>query len=84
MLTAEQIHQNWETFQSQIKELFPSRADALAKLYDDLGERMALAPASSISHFHNAFEGGYVDHILRVMEFADMLYDVYEKAVSFL
>ena len=46
MLTAEQIHQNWETFQSQIKDLFPGRANALAKLYDDLGERMALAPAS--------------------------------------
>ena len=80
MLTAEQIHDNWKIFQSEIKDLFPGRADALAKLYDDLGERMALAPASSISHFHNAFEGGYVDHILRVMEFANMLYDVYEKA----
>ena len=82
MLTAEQIHQNWETFQSQIKDLFPGRANSLAKLYDDLGERMALAPASSISHFHNAFAGGYVDHVLRVMDCAEALHSTWSSMGS--
>ena len=36
---------------------------------------MMFAPASSREHFHNCFAGGYVDHILRVMDCAFDLYN---------
>jgi hypothetical protein len=56
---------------------FPTRKDALNKMYDDLEERMVFMPASSMEHFHNAFAGGYVDHILRVMDCALTLHNTW-------
>ena len=32
-----------------------------------LEEKLVLAPASGKSHFHNAFPGGYIDHVNRVV-----------------
>ena len=40
------------------------------ELQDLLGLDLMKAPASTALHLHNAFEGGLVDHILRVMKFA--------------
>jgi hypothetical protein len=66
-LTAEQISRNWEKLLTIIeKKITGERKDKLLQLYKKLEERMILAPASSKEHFHNAFPGGYVDHIIRV------------------
>jgi hypothetical protein len=35
-----------------------------------LGEDFIKAPASSMSDYHNAFEGGLIDHLLRVANYA--------------
>lgn len=35
-----------------------------------LGEAFIKAPASSMTEYHNAFEGGLVDHLLRVASYA--------------
>jgi hypothetical protein len=40
------------------------------ELMSFLGEAFIKAPASSISSFHNAFEGGLIDHLLRVAAYA--------------
>jgi hypothetical protein len=40
------------------------------ELQDLLGVDFMKAPASTMLKLHNAFEGGLVDHILRVMKFA--------------
>jgi hypothetical protein len=68
MLTAEKIKSNWEQFRTEIDEWFPTRKLQLHKLYDEFEDRIVLMPASSVAHYHNAFAGGYVDHILRVMD----------------
>lgn len=74
-LSAEKIKTNYETFRERINKLFPKRSELLNKLYDDLGEdRIMFSPASSIEHYHNAFPGGYVDHVLRVMDFCAIQY----------
>lgn len=74
-LSAEKIKSNYTTFRERINKLFPTRKDKLNKLYDDLGlERLMFSPASSIDHYHNAIPGGYVDHVLRVMDFAALEY----------
>jgi hypothetical protein len=79
-LTAAQIKQNWETYRSKVNEMFPTRKDALNKMYDEYEDRMALMPASSIAHFHNAFAGGYVAHILNVMRCARLQYNLWKDA----
>ena len=79
MLEAEKIKSNWEEYRNRVNELFPSRRDALNKMYDEFENRMAMMPASSMAHFHNAFAGGYVDHILRVMDCADKLHTAWSE-----
>ena len=74
MLEAEKIKDNWERYREIVNTSFPTRKDALNRMYDDLEDRMVFMPASSMEHFHNAFAGGYVDHILRVMECAEALH----------
>ena len=78
MLSAEKIKQNLDDFYHKIGKLFPTRKDNIIAMYKDLGEeRLAFAPASSFNYFHNAFPGGYVDHILRVMEFSYKMYSTW-------
>ena len=79
-LTEEQIAQNWERLLTEIKNNFNGeRKDNLLKLYNDFAEQMMMAPASGIEHFHNCFIGGYVDHVLRVMNCADRLWIQWEE-----
>ena len=79
-LTAEQIVQNWERLIDVIKiEFTGERQEKLKAMYEDMEERMSLQPASSFNHFHNAFEGGYVDHVLRVIECAQEVYDLWTR-----
>lgn len=77
MLDAQKIKTNWERYRNLVNDLFPTRKDALNKMYDELEERMMFMPASSMEHFHNAFAGGYVDHVLRVMDCALTLHNTW-------
>jgi hypothetical protein len=78
MLEAEKIKSNWETYRERVNSLFPDRAPQLNKLYDEYEDRIVMMPASSIAHFHNAFGGGYVDHVLRVMDCTEKLYNAWQ------
>ena len=80
MLEAEKIKSNWERYRGLVNEFFPTRKDALNKMYDDLEDRMLFMPASSMEHFHNAFSGGYVDHVLRVIDCALTLHNTWTVA----
>lgn len=82
MLEAEKIKTNWEMYRAIVNATFPTRKDALNKMYDDFEDRIALMPASSIAHFHNAFAGGYVDHILRVIDCTKALYITWKSMGS--
>ncbi len=73
--TAETLIKNWEDFQSIIKKSIPSRADELIKMYDKFEDRVMYAPASGMEHYHNAFPGGYVDHVIRVFKCAHKVYE---------
>lgn len=78
-LTAEQIVQNWDDLIKFIENNFEGeRKDKLIAMYTDLEERMSMAPASSVNHYHNAFEGGYVDHVLRVIKCAQQVYNLWQ------
>jgi len=79
MLEAEKIKSNWEEYRNRVNTLFASRSKQLNQMYDDFEDRMAMMPASSIAHYHNAFAGGYVDHVLRVMDCTQALYETWSK-----
>ena len=65
--TPEQIEQNWVKFLTMCKHVGANRVDAVTEMCETLGERLALAPASSRLEHHNAFPGGLVDHSIRVL-----------------
>lgn len=80
LLNETQIATNYEKFRELINDTFTGeRLVALNKMYDDLEDRIILTPASTFVHFHNAFAGGYIDHILRVARNALKLYDLYKE-----
>ena len=47
-------------------------------MYHHLEDRMTFAPASGRNYYHNCFPGGYVDHVLRVIKFAQLQYDLWK------
>ena len=71
MLSAEQIQANLEQFYSNIETYISEpRTTKLLALYQSQEDNLAFAPASSRASYHNAFPGGYVDHVNRVVEAA--------------
>ena len=78
MLSAEQISENLQKFYTIIEDnISEPRCTKLLALYQSQEENLALAPASSRTAYHNAFPGGYVDHVIRVVEAAIALYEVW-------
>lgn len=78
MKTAEELNNNYQSLIKVIDETFQGeRKDNLKKLYTFLEERIILAPASGIEYFHNAWPGGYIDHILRVIACAKQVKDIW-------
>ena len=70
-LTAEQIQDNWDKFLSIIDTYISEpRCSKLKTFYEQYAERIMLMPASHKKEYHNAFPGGYVDHVLRVVQSA--------------
>ena len=78
-LTAEQLQENWDRLIGIINDTFTgSRKENLLKMYDHFKDRMMFAPASAKEHYHNAFPGGYVEHILHIIDFSQQIADVWE------
>jgi len=76
-MTEEKAQVNFDKFMAFVKA--DSRADQLIAMYEDFGDELSLAPASGKSYFHNAFPGGYLDHVVRVTETALQLSKVYKS-----
>ncbi len=68
-LTAEQIQANWNTFIENIDlHITGERRQLLRDFYEQYQERIMLMPAAHKKEYHNAFPGGYVEHVNRVVE----------------
>ena len=79
MLQAEQIEKNWNSLIELIENSFEGeRKTNLLKMYNHLKDRMMFAPASSKEHFHNAFPGGYVDHVLNITRAVKNVYQTWK------
>ena len=80
-LTEQQITDNYKELRKIINDTFSDlRLNKLNHMYDDLEDRMVVAPASSVEHYHNSKVGGYVEHILHVVKFAQQIKKLWEDA----
>ena len=67
-LSAEQIQDNWEIFLNNIEiHITGERKQKLLDFYKKYEERIMLMPAAHKKEYHNAFPGGYVEHVNRVV-----------------
>lgn len=79
-LTAEQLQENWVKFTGYINEYISSpRKEKLLEFYSKFEDRLVLMPASHKKEYHNAFPGGYIEHVNRVIECALKQYDLWES-----
>ena len=91
--TAEELVANYEKFRKLINNTFEGeRLESLNKMYDHFEERIIYTPASSVEHYHNAFPGGYIAHVLRNIseicdgpfnEMIDISFEVNQAFVQF-
>lgn len=82
-LEPKQLKENYEEFRNRVNLYFkndPERLDSLNKMYDHFEERMVFTPASSTDYFHNAFPGGYIDHVIRVIDNAISTYKLHVES----
>jgi hypothetical protein len=79
-LTAEQIQENWNQFIGYIDTYISEpRRTALKNFYEKYEERIIIMPASHKKEYHNAFPGGYVEHVNRVIDAALKINSVWEE-----
>jgi hypothetical protein len=72
----------YDGFIAFLKKVFKGeRLERLLFMYseEELGRELAVAPASGKLHFHNAFIGGYVDHVMNVAKNAFKIKKVFEE-----
>lgn len=79
-LTAEQIQKNWDIFMRNISSFITGeRKEKLIEFYEQYAERIMLMPAAHKKEYHNAFPGGYVEHVNRVVRCALKQYDLWKE-----
>ena len=79
-LTAEQIQTNWQTFLGYINHyILDPRRTKLLDFYKKHEDELVMMPASHKKAYHNAFQGGYIDHVNRVVEGALHINEVWAK-----
>ena len=70
-LEAKQIQDNWEIFLNNIEvHITGDRKVKLLEFYKKYEDRLIMMPASHKKEYHNAFPGGYIDHVNRVVRCA--------------
>ena len=79
-LSAEEIQQKLDKFYEYIeKYITGERKTKLINFYKSIELTLATSPASTKVSHHNCFAGGYLDHVLRVIEAALVMDRVWDK-----
>lgn len=81
MISAEQIKANIDKHIRLIEKFIQEpRRSKIMEMYNELGEGLVMAPASGNVNYHNAFPGGYVDHVNRVTVLAFKFMKLWQSA----
>jgi len=78
-----ELKQNYEKFIQILKKYFTGeRLEKLLHMYSEseLGINLTLSPASGSIYYHNAYIGGYIDHIFNVTKNALRMKKMFEEA----
>ena len=79
-LSAEEIQKEWEILINHInKHITGERKEYLLNFYNQYQERLMLMPASHKKEYHNAFPGGYVEHVNRVIRCSIKQYKLWKE-----
>ena len=79
-LSANQIQSNWEIFLDNIEVYITGdRKKKLLNFYTKHQDRLILMPAAHKKEYHNAFPGGYIDHVNRVVRCALKQYELWKE-----
>lgn len=70
MLEAEKIQKNYEKHLKIIDTYITERKEQVKSMIKHMEDTYVMAPASGKTWYHNAFPGGYIDHVNRVVEYA--------------
>jgi len=84
--TETDLLQSYNAFIALLKKVFKGdRLEKLLYMYSEsqLGQELAIAPASGKLHFHNAYIGGYVDHVMNVAKNAFKMKKLFEDGGGF-
>ena len=78
ILEAKDIQNNWVQFMANIDaHITGERKRKLIEFYEKYQERIMLMPAAHKKEYHNAFPGGYVEHVNRVVRCALKQHDLW-------
>lgn len=81
--TEQELENNYNKFIEVIKKSFTGeRLEKLLHMYsmEELGENLILSPASGNINYHNAYEGGYIDHVTNVVKNSLRMVKLYQEA----
>ena len=79
-LSIKEIEHNWKKLRDIIENSFDgNRLINLNKMYDYFEDRMCMAPASGKEHYHYEHVGGYVEHVLHIIDYALQIKGTWEK-----
>jgi len=79
-LTAEQIKENWDKFIQNIEDWIQGdRKQVLLDFYNQYQDRLIIMPAAHKKEYHNAFPGGYIEHVNRVVECSLKLHELWAE-----
>ena len=79
-LSANQIQSNWEIFIDDIRtHITGDRREKLLEFYNKYQDRLILMPAAHKKEYHNAFPGGYIDHVNRVVRCSLKQYELWKE-----
>ncbi len=80
-LTEQQLKDNYLKLRQLVTDTYEGdRLTNLNKMYDDLEDRVIIAPASGKEEYHYCHVGGYVEHVLHVVDTARKMSDLFEVA----
>ena len=79
-LTQEQLLENYQKLLSVVEEHFEGeRKEKLLEMYKFFEDRIVVAPASGKPNYHYCFVGGYVEHVLHIVDTAKRLMKVFTE-----
>ncbi|MAR77912.1 MAG: hypothetical protein CMD43_03095 [Gammaproteobacteria bacterium] len=79
-LTEQQLLDNYQKLVDIVENTFEGeRKENLLKMYKFFEDRIIVAPASGKPNYHYCFAGGYVEHVLHIVDTAKKLMKVYES-----